>query len=127
MFHLLAAGAPPTRCASSLRGRVRSGNILVESRVAHRTRILSIARRTSVAIAAGFVGVSIVSILALALQHQKVSRSAQAQLEMLADAQHLHHLLYQKGFVAEFFLTHGEVWLEALGHERAPFRVFGYE
>ncbi|HWE28779.1 MAG TPA: histidine kinase dimerization/phospho-acceptor domain-containing protein, partial [Polyangia bacterium] len=62
-----------------------------------------------------------VALRSIAVSHRSATDAARADLDALEDASQLQALLYQKGFVAEFFLTGDRRWLEELGRSRAEF------
>ncbi len=62
-----------------------------------------------------------VAVRSVAVSHRAATDAARADLDALEDASQLQALLYQKGFVAEFFLTGDRRWLVELGRSRAEF------
>jgi signal transduction histidine kinase len=62
-----------------------------------------------------------VAIRSVAVSHRSATNAARADLAALADAANLQALLYQKGFVAEYFLTSDRRWLDELRRSRAEF------
>jgi signal transduction histidine kinase len=62
-----------------------------------------------------------VAVRSVAISHRTATDAARADLDALEDASNLQDLLYQKGFVSEYFLTHNRKWLDELGRSRADF------
>src|SRR5689334_20618677 len=62
-----------------------------------------------------------VAVRSVAISHKSATDAARADLAALEDATKLQDLLYQKGFVSEYFLTGNRAWLEELGRSRADF------
>jgi signal transduction histidine kinase len=62
-----------------------------------------------------------VALRSVAVSHRSATDAARADLDALEDASHLQALLYQKGFVAEYFLTGDRGWLDELGRSRQEF------
>jgi signal transduction histidine kinase len=62
-----------------------------------------------------------VALRSVAVSHHSATDAARADLAALEDAANLQVLLYQKGFVAEYFLTGDRRWLEELSRSRAEF------
>ncbi|HEX8952437.1 MAG TPA: ATP-binding protein [Polyangia bacterium] len=62
-----------------------------------------------------------VAVRSVAISHRSATDAARADLAALEDATNLQDLLYQKGFVAEYFLTGDRKWLDELGRSRADF------
>jgi signal transduction histidine kinase len=58
--------------------------------------------------------VAIAAVRAVEVSHRAAAESARADLTALEDAHELQNLLYQKGFVAEYFLTGDARWLDEL-------------
>jgi signal transduction histidine kinase len=58
--------------------------------------------------------VAIAAVRAVQVSHRAATESARADLTALEDAHELQNLLYQKGFVAEYFLTGDARWLDEL-------------
>src|SRR5215470_17156866 len=66
-------------------------------------------------------GIGLVSLRRIsAVTHTAVTH----QVAMLNDAAAFQALLYQKGFVAEYMLTHDRTWLEELERSREGFRAW---
>jgi signal transduction histidine kinase len=63
---------------------------------------------------AALLAVALVALRAMIASHASTSQAASAELAGLRDAGGLQGLLYQKGFVAEYFLTGDERWVEEL-------------
>ncbi|HEX9103644.1 MAG TPA: hypothetical protein VF997_15645, partial [Polyangia bacterium] len=53
-----------------------------------------------------------VAVRSVAISHRSATDAARADLAALEDATNLQDLLYQKGFVAEYFLTGDRKWLD---------------
>lgn len=64
--------------------------------------------------AASLVAMALVALSATEIGHRTVTGEARADLSALEDAGELQALLYQKGFVAEYFLTGDDRWLKEL-------------
>ncbi|HEX6837508.1 MAG TPA: HAMP domain-containing sensor histidine kinase [Polyangia bacterium] len=62
-----------------------------------------------------------VAVRSVAISHRSATDAARADLAALEDATNLEDLLYQKGFVSEYFLTGDHEWLAELGRSRADF------
>ena len=62
-----------------------------------------------------------VAVRSVAISHRSATDAARADLAALEDASNLQDLLYQKGFVSEYFLTSNRKWLDELGRTRADF------
>src|SRR4051794_24662409 len=62
-----------------------------------------------------------VAVRSVAISHRSATDAARADLAALEDASNLQDLLYQKGFVSEYFLTGNRTWLDELGRTRADF------
>ncbi len=62
-----------------------------------------------------------VAVRSVAISHQSATDAARADLAALEDATNLQDLLYQKGFVSEYFLTGDRTWLDELGRSRTEF------
>ena len=62
-----------------------------------------------------------VAVRSVAISHRSATDAARADLDALEDASNLQDLLYQKGFVSEYFLTLNRKWLDELGRSRADF------
>lgn len=62
-----------------------------------------------------------VAVRSVAVSHRSATDAARADLAALEDAANLQGLLYQKGFVSEYFLTGDRHWLDELGRTRADF------
>src|ERR1700761_8559255 len=62
-----------------------------------------------------------VALRSVSVSHRSATDAARADLDALEDASKLQALLYQKGFVAEFFLTGDRHWLQELGRSRLEF------
>ena len=62
-----------------------------------------------------------VAVRSVAISHRSATDAARADLAALEDASNLQDLLYQKGFVSEYFLTGDRKWLDELGRTRADF------
>src|SRR5213075_98386 len=56
-----------------------------------------------------------VAVRSVAISHRSATDAASADLAALEDASNLQDLLYQKGFVSEYFLTGDGKWLDELG------------
>ena len=65
--------------------------------------------------------IAAIEVRALAVTHRAATDAARADLSALRDASQLENLLYQKGFVAEYFLTGDPYWLEQLRGARPAF------
>ncbi|HEY2747460.1 MAG TPA: HAMP domain-containing sensor histidine kinase [Polyangia bacterium] len=75
----------------------------------------------SAATAAGLLVFAGIAVRAVAVSHHSATDAARADLAALEDASNLQGLLYQKGFVSEYFLTGDRQWLDELGRTRADF------
>ena len=62
-----------------------------------------------------------IAVRSVAISHRSATDAARADLAALEDATNLQDLLYQKGFVSEYFLTGDRKWLDELGRSRADF------
>ena len=62
-----------------------------------------------------------VAVRSVGVSHRSATDAARADLQALEDASNLQDLLYQKGFVSEYFLTGDRKWLDELGRTRADF------
>jgi C4-dicarboxylate-specific signal transduction histidine kinase len=62
-----------------------------------------------------------VAVRSVGVSHNSATDAARADLQALEDASNLQDLLYQKGFVSEYFLTGDRKWLDELGRTRAEF------
>jgi len=62
-----------------------------------------------------------VAVRSVGVSHNSATDGARADLQALEDASNLQDLLYQKGFVSEYFLTGDRKWLDELGRTRADF------
>jgi signal transduction histidine kinase len=62
-----------------------------------------------------------IALRSVAVSHRSATDAARADLAALADASTLQAMLYQKGFVSEYFLTGDRHWLDELQHSRAEF------
>ena len=85
------------------------------SRLQWKFGVLSLAATALLLIVAG------VAVRSVAISHRSATDAARADLAALEDATRLQDLLYQKGFVAEYFLTHDRKWLDELGRSRTEF------
>jgi signal transduction histidine kinase len=84
---------------------------ILSDKMAHRRRLF---RLFSVATVAGLTAVALVAVRAIAISHRAATDSLGADLRALEEAAELHRLLYQKGFVSQYFLTHDPRWLDEL-------------
>jgi signal transduction histidine kinase len=75
----------------------------------------------SAASVAALVAVALVALRAIAVSQAAAAAAARADLAALEDATELQGLLYQKGFVAEFFLTGDQRWLDELSRQVPAF------
>src|SRR5271170_1273525 len=75
----------------------------------------------SAAAAAALLVFAGIAVRAVAVSHRSATDAARADLAALEDASNLQDLLYQKGFVSEYFLTGDRTWLDELGRTRADF------
>jgi signal transduction histidine kinase len=90
---------------------------------------MSIRRRRLQRVIAAFTAVSALVLLVIAgvamrsvaISHQSATNAARADLAALEDATELSALLYQKGFVAEFFITNDRHFLDELARARPEF------
>jgi signal transduction histidine kinase len=73
----------------------------------------------SVVTFAALAGVALAAVRAIEVSHRAATAAARADLEALEDAHQLQGLLYQKGFVAEYFLTGDSRWMDEL-HRATP-------
>src|SRR6185312_17183915 len=62
-----------------------------------------------------------VAVRSVAISHKTATDAARADLAALEDASNLQDLLYQKGFVSEYFLTEDLKCLDERGRSRADF------
>ena len=62
-----------------------------------------------------------IAVRSVAISHRSATDAARADLQALEDASNLQDLLYQKGFVSEYFLTSDRKWLDELSRTRADF------
>lgn len=81
-------------------------------------RIIGAFTLVSALVLLAFAGVAVRSI---AVSHQSATDAARADLAALEDATELQTLLYQKGFVAEYFLTGDHRWIDELERTRPAF------
>src|SRR5437899_3338392 len=88
---------------------------LRSSRLQWKFGVLSLAATLLLLVVAG------VAVRSVAISHRSATDAARADLAALEDATKLQDLLYQKGFVSEYFLTGDRAWLEELGRTRAEF------
>jgi signal transduction histidine kinase len=79
-----------------------------------RRRVKWLLRAFSAVTFAALAAVALAAVRAVAVSHRAATEAAQADLAALEDAHELQNLLYQKGFVAEYFLTGDTRWLEEL-------------
>lgn len=85
------------------------------SRLQWKFGVLSLAATLLLLVLAG------VAVRSVAISHRSATDAARADLAALEDASNLEDLLYQKGFVSEYFLTGDHRWLTELGRSRADF------
>jgi signal transduction histidine kinase len=85
------------------------------SRLQWKFGVLSLAATLLLLVVAG------VAVRSVAISHRSATDAARADLAALEDATKLQDLLYQKGFVSEYFLTGDRAWLDELGRTRAEF------
>jgi signal transduction histidine kinase len=71
--------------------------------------------------ALGLLAFAGIALRSVAVSHRSTTDAARADLAALEDASNLQSLLYQKGFVSEYFLTGDRQWLDELGRTRADF------
>ncbi len=62
-----------------------------------------------------------IAVRSIAVSHRSATDAARADLAALEDASNLQALLYQKGFVSEYFLTGDRHWLDELARTRTDF------
>src|SRR5690349_18702892 len=67
------------------------------------------------------LGFASVAMRSIAVSHRAAADAARADLAALEDASELQGMLYQKGFVADYFLTFDPRWLEELERVRPEF------
>jgi signal transduction histidine kinase len=79
-----------------------------------RRRVKWLLRTFSAVTFAALAAVALAAVRAVAVSHRAATEAARADLAALEDAHELQNLLYQKGFVAEYFLTGDTRWLEEL-------------
>lgn len=70
----------------------------------------------------GLVIVAAISGVTLDRVYDKADTASRDQLDALADAEQLHALLFQRGFVSAYVLTGDESWIEELSEATPPFR-----
>ncbi len=75
----------------------------------------------TVASALVLLAIAGVALRSIALSHAAATDGARADLAALEDATELQTLLYQKGFVSEYFLTGDHRWIEELERTRPAF------
>src|SRR5215471_4542284 len=85
------------------------------SRLQWKFGVLSLAATFVLLVIAG------VALRSVAVSHRSATDAARADLAALEDATRLSDLLYQKGFVSEYFLTGDRHWLDELGRSRTEF------
>src|SRR6516164_1491436 len=81
-------------------------------------RLIALLTALSALVLLAIAGVAMRSI---AVSHQAATDAARADLAALEDATELSALLYQKGFVAEYFLTGDRRFLDELDEARPEF------
>jgi signal transduction histidine kinase len=69
----------------------------------------------------GLLSLASVAVRSMAVSHRSASDAARADLAALEDATEVQALLYQKGFVAEYFLTDDRRFLDELARARPQF------
>ncbi len=79
-----------------------------------RRRLRSLFAIFSGSMVAALIAIALVAVRAIAINHRTAIAVAGADLDALSDAAALQGLLYQKGFVAEYFLTGDQRWLDEL-------------
>src|ERR1700753_1874184 len=84
-------------------------------------RLQSIFSVLSLVTTALLLGLGGVALRSVSVSHRSATDAARADLDALEDASQLQALLYQKGFVAEYFLTGDRHWLAELGRSRLEF------
>jgi signal transduction histidine kinase len=75
----------------------------------------------TVASALVLLAIAGVALRSIAVSHEAATDGARADLAALEDATELQTLLYQKGFVAEYFLTGDHRWIDELERARPAF------
>jgi signal transduction histidine kinase len=86
-----------------------------------RRRLQRLIRGFTVVTVVVLLGLAGVAVRSIAVSHQSATDAARADLAALEDATELEALLYQKGFVAEYFLTGDRQFLDALDRTRPEF------
>jgi len=86
-----------------------------------RRRLRSLLAIFSASTVAALIAIALVAVRAIAVDHRSAVEVARADRAALADAAALQSLLYQKGFVAEYFLTGDERWLDELARVAPDF------
>jgi len=86
-----------------------------------RSKVLWLLGAFSLATVAAMLGIALVAIRWLAVEHRTATDAGRADLAALEDATALQGLLYQKGLAAGYFLTRDARWLEELEHARPQF------
>ena len=84
-------------------------------RLQHAFGVLSLLTTSLLLVLAG------VAMRSVAINHRSTTDAARADLAALEDAANLQALLYQKGFVSEYFLTGDRRWLGELARSRTEF------
>ncbi len=94
---------------------------IVGSGMMRRRRVKWLLRVFSAVTFAALIAVALAAVRAIEVSHRAATEAARADLVALEDAHELQNLLYQKGFVAQYFLTGDTHWLDELHSASSAF------
>jgi signal transduction histidine kinase len=86
----------------------------LSGKAARRRRLTWAFQLFSIATVAGLIAIALVAVRAIAVSHRVATEALGADSHALEEAAELHALLYQKGFVSQYFLTRDSRWLDEL-------------